>query len=155
MTRPRSWKNRGGTAGFSLSELLVGVSVLGVLATVALPTAWTLLPAATARGGAREIQGVLNQARMLAIQTRQNVCVRPVTGGFRLLQGTCAGAAWIGQGTNGSGVVALSNDVALSGASPVFTPFGTASTSGALTVYQAGGRALTVTVQPSGQVTIP
>jgi len=131
------------------------MSVLGALATVALPTAWTLLPAATTRGGAREIQDVLNQARMLAIQTRQKICVQPVAGGFQLLQGTCAGAAWIGQGTNASGVVALSNDVALSGASPVFTPFGTASTSGALTVYQAGGSSLTVTVQPSGQVTIP
>jgi len=155
MARPRSWKKGSGSAGFSLSELLVGVSVLGVLATVALPTVWTLLPAATARGGAREIQNVLNQARMLAIQTRQNICVQPVTGGFRLLQGTCAGAAWIGQGTNGSGVVALSNDVALSGVTPVFTPFGTASTSGALSVYHAGDSSLTVTVQPSGQVTIP
>jgi prepilin-type N-terminal cleavage/methylation domain-containing protein len=155
MARARSWKNRSGSAGFSLSELLVGMSVLGALATVALPTAWTLLPAATTRGGAREIQDVLNQARMLAIQTRQKICVQPVAGGFQLLQGTCAGAAWIGQGTNASGVVALSNDVALSGASPVFTPFGTASTSGALTVYHAGGSSLTVTVQPSGQVTIP
>ena len=131
------------------------MSVLGALATVAVPTAWTLLPAATARGGAREIQDVLNQARMLAIQTRQNICVQPVTGGLQLLQGTCAGTAWIGQGTSGSGVVSLSNNVALSGASPVFTPFGTASTSGALTVYHAGGSSLTVTVQPSGQVTIP
>jgi prepilin-type N-terminal cleavage/methylation domain-containing protein len=155
MTPAKKRKSRSGSAGFSLSELLVGVSVLGALATVALPTAWTLLPAATARGGAREIQGVLNQARMLAIQTRQNICVQPVTGGFQLLQGTCAGAAWLGQGANDAGVVTLSNDVVLSGASPVFTPFGTASTSGALTVYHASGSSLTVTVQPSGQVTIP
>jgi prepilin-type N-terminal cleavage/methylation domain-containing protein len=155
VTQAKKRKNRSGSAGFSLSELVVSLSVLGALATVGLPTAWTLLPAATSRGGAREIQAVLNQARMVAIQTRQNICVQAVTGGLQLLQGTCAGPAWLGQGMNSSGMIALSNDVALSGASPVFTPFGTASTSGVLTVYHASGSSLTVTVQPSGQVTIP
>ena len=155
MRQPGRPKNRRGSGGFSLSELLVTVSVLGALATVALPTAWTLLPAANARGGAREIQAVLNQARMIAIQTRQNICVQSVTGGFKLLQGTCAGPAWLGQDTNGSGVIAVSSDVAWSGASPVFTPFGTASAAGVFTVSHASGSTLTVTVQPSGQVTIP
>ena len=40
--------HRIASAGFSLSELLVCLSVLGALATVALPTAWTYLPAAAA-----------------------------------------------------------------------------------------------------------
>jgi prepilin-type N-terminal cleavage/methylation domain-containing protein len=142
-------------AGFSLSEMLVSISVLGVLATVALPTAWTLFPAATTRGGAREVQALLNQARMVAIQTRQNICVQAVPGGMQLLQGNCAGAAWIGLDSNGAGVISLSNDVSLSGASPTFTPFGTASTTGVLTVTHSSGTSLTVTVQPSGQVTIP
>jgi prepilin-type N-terminal cleavage/methylation domain-containing protein len=155
MAQDRKSKNPRGDAGFSLSELLVGLSVLGVLATLSVPTAWTLIPSATARGGAREIQALLNQARMISIQTRQNICVQPVAGGVQLLQGTCAGAAWIGQDTNASGVIALSNDVTWSGVSPVFTPFGTASTSGVVTVYHASGNALTVTVQPSGQVTVP
>jgi prepilin-type N-terminal cleavage/methylation domain-containing protein len=155
MTQARRPKTRSGNAGFSLSELLVAVSVLGALATVALPTAWTLLPAANARGGAQEIQAVLNQARMIAIQTRQNICAQAVTGGFKLLQGTCVGTAWVGQDTNGAGVIAVSSGVVWSGASPVFTPFGTASTAGVLTVSHASGSTLTVTVQPSGQVTIP
>jgi prepilin-type N-terminal cleavage/methylation domain-containing protein len=142
-------------AGFSLSEMLVSMSVLGVLATVALPTAWTLFPAATARGAAREVQAVLNQARMVAIQTRQTICVQAVPGGVQLLQRNCAGAAWIGQDSNGAGVISLSNDVSLSGASPIFTPFGTASTTGVLTVTHSSGTSLTVTVQPSGQVTMP
>ena len=38
------------SAGISLSELLVCLSVLGAMATVALPTAWTYLPAAAATG---------------------------------------------------------------------------------------------------------
>lgn len=147
--------HRSGTPGFSISELLVGLSILGALATLALPTAWTLLPAATARGGAREIQAILGQARMVAIATRQSICAQAVPGGVQLLQGSCAGAAWVGQDSNGSGVIAVSNDVVFSGASPVFTPFGTASTTGAFTVYHPSGSSLTVTVQPSGQATIP
>jgi len=143
------------SAGFSLSELIVCLSVLGAMATVALPTAWTYLPAATVGGGAREIRAILSQARMVAITTRQSICVQTAAGGFRLLQGTCAGAPWLGPDTNASGVIALSNDVSFSGPTPVFTAFGTASTSGTVTVYHGSGNSLTVTVQPSGQVTIP
>jgi len=147
--------NRFGSTGFSISELLVCISVLGAMATIALPTAWTYLPAAAASGGAREIRAILSQARMVAITTRQNICVRTVAGGFQLLQGTCAGAAWIGPDTSATGVIALSNDVTFSGPAPVFTAFGTASTSGVVTVSHGAGTSLTVTVQPSGQVTIP
>ena len=147
--------HRTTSAGFSLSELLVYLSVLGAMATVALPTAWTYLPAATASGGAREIRAILGQARMVAITTRQNICVQAAAGGFQLLQGTCAGVPWVGPDTNASGVIALSNDVTVRGPAPVFTAFGTASTSGTVTVYHGGNNSLTVTVQPSGQVTIP
>ena len=147
--------HRIGSAGFSLSELLVCISILGAMATVALPTAWTYLPAAAASGGAREIRAILSQARMVAITTRQNICVQTVGGGFRLLQGTCAGAAWVGPDTSATGLIALSNNVTLSGPAPVFTAYGTASTSSVVTVSHGGGTSVTVTVQPSGQVTIP
>jgi len=155
MTHATRRPNRFGSTGFSISELLVCISVLGAMATIALPTAWTYLPAAAASGGAREIRAILSQARMVAITTRQNICVRTVAGGFQLLQGTCAGAAWIGPDTSSTGVIALSNDVTFSGPAPVFTAFGTASTSGVVTVSHGAGTSLTVTVQPSGQVTIP
>jgi len=125
------------------------------MATVALPTAWTYLPAAVVTGGAREIRAILSQARMVAITTRQNICVQTVGGGFRLLQDTCTGTPWGGPDTNASGVIALSNNVSFSGPAPVLTAFGTASTSGVVTVYHGSGNSLTVTVQPSGQVSIP
>jgi Tfp pilus assembly protein FimT len=147
--------HRFGSTGFSISELLVCISVLGAMATIALPTAWTYLPAAAASGGAREIRAILSQARMVAITTRQNICVQTVAGGFQLLQGTCAGAAWIGPDTSATGVIPLSNDVTFAGPAPVFTAFGTASTSGIVTVSHGSGTSVTVTVQPSGQVTIP
>jgi prepilin-type N-terminal cleavage/methylation domain-containing protein len=147
--------HRIGSAGFSLSELLVSISIIGAMSTIALPTAWTYLPAAAARGGAREIRAIMSQARMVAITTRQNICVQTVGGGFRLLQGTCAGAAWVGPDTSATGLIALSNNVTLSGPAPVFTAYGTASTSSVVTVSHGGGTSVTVTVQPSGQVTIP
>ena len=155
MSHTTERRHRIPSAGFSLSELLVYLSVLGAMTTVALPTAWTYLPAAAVSGGAREIRAILSQARMVAITTRQSICVQAAAGGFQLLQGTCAGAPWVGPDTNASGVLAFSNDVSFSGPAPVFTAFGTASTSGTVTVYHGGGNSLTVTVQPSGQVTIP
>jgi prepilin-type N-terminal cleavage/methylation domain-containing protein len=155
MTPTRKRPHRIGSAGFSISELLVVISILGAMSTIAVPTAWTYLPAAAARGGAREIRAIMSQARMVAITTRQNICVQTVGGGFRLLQGTCAGAAWVGPDTSATGLIALSNNVTLSGPAPVFTAYGTASTSSVVTVSHGGGTSVTVTVQPSGQVTIP
>lgn len=155
MTRAKEGRHRIGSGGFSMSELVVCLSVLGAMATVALPTAWTYLPAATVTAGAREIRAILSQARMVAITTRQNICVQTAAGGFQLRQGSCAGAPWVGSDTNASGVLALSSDVSFSGPAPVFTAFGTASTSGVVTVAHGSGNTLTVTVQPSGQVTIP
>jgi prepilin-type N-terminal cleavage/methylation domain-containing protein len=155
MTLTRRRPHRIGSAGFSISELLVVISILGAMSTIAVPTAWTYLPAAAASGGAREIRAIMSQARMVAITTRQNICVQTVGGGFRLLQGTCAGAAWVGPDTSATGLIALSNNVTLSGPAPVFTAYGTASTSSVVTVSHGGGTSVTVTVQPSGQVTIP
>ena len=155
MTPTRKRPHRIGSAGFSISELLVVISILGAMSTIAVPTAWTYLPAAAASGGAREIRAIMSQARMVAITTRQNICVQTVGGGFRLLQGTCAGAAWVGPDTSATGLIALSNNVTLSGPAPVFTAYGTASTSSVVTVSHGGGTSVTVTVQPSGQVTIP
>ena len=155
MAQGRTRRRHLGSAGFSLPELLTGISALGILATIALPTAWTMLPASTAHGGAREIQAAFNQARMISIQIRQNVCVQAAEGGLKLRQGSCTGTPWVGQNTSDAGVITLSNAVVPSGAWPVFTPFGTASTSGVLTVYHASGNSVTVTVKPSGQVTVP
>ena len=52
---------------------------------------------------------------MVAIQTRQNICVQAVPGGMQLLQGNCAGAAWIGLDSNGAGVISLQMDAMLHG----------------------------------------
>jgi Tfp pilus assembly protein FimT len=137
-----------------MPELVASAGLIGVLATVALPMGLSYLPAAQTRSGAREIQAVLMQARMVAISTRQLICAQPVAGGYQYLQGGCGGVAWVGPGTNASGVAMVSSDVIASGPAPVFTPFGTASVPSVISVSR-GAQTLTVTVPPSGQVTIP
>lgn len=154
MSTPRPSRNHYRIAGFSMPELVASAGLIGVLATVALPMGLNYLPAAQARSGAREIQAILMQARIVAITTRQVICAQPVAGGYQYLQGGCGGVPWVGSSTNASGVAAVSNNVIASGVSPLFTPFGTASVPSVVSVSY-GAQTLTVTVQPSGQVTIP
>jgi prepilin-type N-terminal cleavage/methylation domain-containing protein len=144
-----------GEAGFSLAELTVVVVIMGILASAAIVSAFAYLPSATVRWGAQEVQSAVLRGKMLAVTTRQSICVQKVAGGVQFRQGTCAGAAWVGSGTDGAGTMRISSSVTLTGANPVFTPFGTASTAGAITVTGAAGKTQTVTVDASGRVRSP
>jgi Tfp pilus assembly protein FimT len=145
-----------GQAGVSLSELIVVCAITGLVAGLSIPWTMSANRAFNATRGAREIRAALNQARAVAITTRQTISFCPVTGGYAFRQGTCAGGtAWVGPDTNASGLFRQASAVTLSGASPVFTPFGTASTTGTITVTSATGTTQTVTVQASGRITIP
>lgn len=153
-----TWGRRtaGNARGFSLPELVTVLAVVAIMATLTAPWVLTSLPAFTVSRGARELQSALNQARMLAISTRQNICVQAGGGGYRFFQGGCTGAPWVGANTNSAGTFRLSNNVAVAGPSPIFTPFGTATQTGSLAVTGYGaGNSTTVTVWPSGRATIP
>ena len=161
-TRQALRKRDSGTAGrfgradgFTMAELIVVVGVVGVLATMTPPMLTALNAFSTSRG-AKEIHAGLNQARMLAITTRQNICFQPVAGGYQFLQGTCAGVPWIGANTDGVGTFHPANNVRVAGPSPIFTPFGTATQTGSLAVSSySGGSGTTVTVSPAGRISIP
>ena len=146
--------------GFTLAELVVICAVIGILATIAVPTFVNALQTMRSRGAIAEMKTGLNRAKQLAITSRQNICVQTVAGaGYRFLQGGCAGGAWIGPGTTAAGNVRLSNNVVLTngGAAPVFTPLGTV-TNGANSTFTLAppvGPALTVTVTPAGRITSP
>lgn len=146
--------------GFSVAELLVVVAVVAILALIVIPLWVTYLPAATLSGAARQVQAGLNQARLLAISTRQNICVQLVPGGYQFRQNTCAGPVVLpptalGADSTGTFRPATSNTFTLAGPSAIFTPFATASQTAVLTITGPQARTLTVTVLPSGQVTIP
>jgi len=143
------------TGGFTLVELVLTAAVIAIMATLAVPFILTASQTLTMSRGAREIQAALLQARVVAIASRQNICFQPVTGGYAYRKATCAGTAWTGPNTDAAGTFRPADNVALSGAAAIFTPFGTASQTTVITVSVVGGNSTTVTVQPSGRVTIP
>ncbi|MFQ5945833.1 MAG: Tfp pilus assembly protein FimT/FimU [Anaerolineae bacterium] len=133
------------------------VGIIAIISVFALPSFLTYLQAATVKSSAAELHSGLNRAKQLAVTTRQTICVQVVANQYRFLQGGCAGTAWIGRGTDATGAFRLPHNVTITngGTSPVFTQFGTASQTGTLTVTGPGGNTLTVTVIPSGRITIP
>lgn len=145
----------GAAGGFGIIELLVVVATIAILVTLTAPSMLGSIRAFTVNSGAREMQAVLNQARALAITTRQNICLQAVAGGYTFHKVTCAGDAWTGPDTNSAGTFRPSGSVTLAGGNLIFTPFGTASQTTTITVSGLGGISTTVTVLPSGRVTIP
>ncbi len=157
---PRSTLARaaGSARGYSLSELVVVIAIIGIMGAAAVPWLLSALPGATVTWGAREIQGSLMRAKMLSMSTRQTICVKVVSGGYQFVQGGCAGTVWTGPGTDSTGTFHPSSSsltVSNSGSNPIFTPFGNASQIGALTVKAQGGGSQTVSVTAPGRVTIP
>ena len=147
--------------GFSITELIVVMAVLGILASMTLPQFLSYLRVATSNAGRQEMRAALGRAKQLAITSRQNICVAvtasfPPTYQFR--QGNCAGPAWIGPGSNGVGsfTLASADNLANGGANPIFTPLGTAAQAGTLSVTpHSGGSPQTVTVTTAGRITVP
>jgi len=148
----------GSARGYALSELVVVIAIIGIMGAAAVPWLLSALPGMTVTWGSREIQGSLMRAKMLAISTRQTICVKVVSGGYQFVQGGCAGTVWTGPGTDSTGTFRPSPSsftVTNSGSSPIFTPFGNASQTGVLTVTAQGGGSRTVSVTAPGRVTIP
>ena len=147
--------------GYSLSELLVALAVLAVMVASALPFVLSSLRGATLTSATAEIQSALVRSKMLAVTTRQNVCFQTVSGGYRFLQGSCAGAAWTGPGTDSTGKFRSPTNVTVTngGTSPIFTQFGTAGTPGGqpgtIIVTGLGGLTRTATVLATGRITVP
>jgi len=142
-----------------LAELLVVFAVIGIMSLIAVPFLLTYTSGATIDYAARELQSGLNRAKLMAVTTRQPLCVQPAAGGYRFFQNTtCTGTPWSGAGTGANGAFNLTNGITValaSGANPVFNQFGVAVQTGVLRVSGPTGRTQTVSVQASGRVTIP
>src|SRR5947208_7028205 len=145
--------------GYTLAELLVVIAIVGITAFIAIPFLLSYLPGATVNYAARELQSGLNRAKLMAVTTRQPVCVQPAAGGYQFFQNTtCTGTPWSGTGTDANGVFRLSNNMTATlaaGANPVFNQFGVAVQTGTLRVTGPTGGAMTVSVEASGRVRIP
>lgn len=147
--------------GFSITELVVVMAVLGIFASMATPQLLSYLRVATSNAGRDEMREALGRAKQLAITSRQNICVA-VTVGFpptyQFRRGSCGGPAWLGPDSNAAGNFKLASPVTLAngGASPIFTPLGTAAQAGTLSVTpRSGGSTQTVTVTTAGRIRVP
>lgn len=146
--------------GWSLLELLVVVAVIGIMAAIAIPFFASYWRSAAVRAGAQEMRTALQQAKQLAITRRQNICVQPVAvpfPGYQFRQNTCAGAAIVMPGTDGTGTFRLQNNATVGtlAGPPVFTPLGAAAPAGGFQVTGPAGNFLTINVSAAGRITTP
>src|SRR2546430_14170972 len=80
---------------YTLAELLVVLAVIGIMAFIAVPSLLTYTSGATIDYGARELRSGLTRAKLMAVTTRQPVCVQPTAGGYQFFQKTtCNGTPW-------------------------------------------------------------
>jgi type IV fimbrial biogenesis protein FimT len=149
--------------GFTLTELVVVVAVLGVIMAVGVPSLWTYFRSAALRGGAEEAASVLNSARQLAIRLNTTVCVTNDGTTAQFHVATCGAATWKGPGTDASGNIQLANSLRLSGTNNLcfnYLGAGTATpapcaANGTLTVTNpVGGSTMNVVMATTGRVRI-
>ena len=149
-------KNWPDERGFGLAELIVVVAMIGVLMALAMPSFLSYWRSSLISAGASELASVLSRGRALAIAQNTNVCVQVSGTSVRFRTVSCAGTIWTGSGTDGSGLITLSNGVQVSGAtSAIFTNAGGASPGATYTVTDPkSSRTRSVVVSATGRVTV-
>ena len=142
--------------GFSVGEILAVFAIIAIVTTVSAPTMLTYWRAAALKSAAQELATIANQARALSISRHTLICMDRSSNRVRLLTGGCAGAAWVGAGTDANGWFRLDNGVTITNnPQVVFNPLGSASTAGAFTVHNtSSGADMSVTVAATGRVTV-
>lgn len=162
MVSERVWRVLADCRGLTLSELVVVVTVAGILAALSIPALWTYLRSATLRAAAEEAVTVLNSARQLAIRLNTTVCVTNNGAAVQYHVGSCATAAWTGPGTDGAGNIRLANGLTVSGTNNLcFNHIGAGSATpapcannGTLTITNPGGGTLNVVMATTGRLRI-
>ena len=145
-------------AGFSMVELIVVIAMIGVLGALGLPQFMSYWRTSTTTAGASELATAISRARQLAITGNQNYCAEVSGTRVRYRQNSnaacTAGTIWTGSGTDGSGLMALGNNMQVSGGPVVFTSLGAATLAGTFTVTNPNGGTRNVVVAASGRVTV-
>ena len=143
-------------AGFTVLELLVVITTLGILLALAAPSMATMTRIYGLRGAARQVYAELQNARMAAVTENRSYEFTVADGrSYKVLDDSDNDNVF----TDPSEVVISrqleSPGVTLSGATTIdFTARGIASTAGTVTVTDAQGTAINVTVSPAGSIRI-
>jgi len=142
--------------GFSLTELVVFIAVVGVLFVMTIPFFVRYYQAAAARADVQQVITLFNQARELAVKQNGTVCVTMPTNRqmvFRL--STCAGTVWTGPGTDDVGNINLPPGFTIGPLSNVrFTYLGAAMETATYTMTNTTtSHTSTISITLSGRVT--
>src|SRR5262245_20467325 len=94
-------KGSFGHGGISVGELVVVIAVIGIMSVLMVPFFLSYYQASAARADVKQVITLLNQAREIAIKQNDQVCVTfPSSSQIAFLLSSCAGAAWVGAGTD-------------------------------------------------------
>jgi len=142
-------------AGFTVLELLVVITTLGILLALAAPSMATMTRIYGLHGAARQVYAELQNARMAAVTENRTYEFTTADGrNYKVLDDSDNDNVF----TDPSEVVISrqleSPGVTLSAATIAFTARGIASTSGTVTVTDAQGTAINVTVSAAGSIRI-
>ena len=148
--------------GFSLSELMVVMAIVGLIAITSTPWLITYWSSATLRAAAEELAAGLNRGRQLAIAQGRSVCVEIVSGQYRYRTSPPGGGSactsvdiWSGPGAGANGFFRLANNVTFTAnANPVFDYLGAATGATFTVTPPQGATTLKVVVSVSGRVQI-
>ena len=147
-----------GEVGFTLLELAVVVAIIGIAIAVSTPTLLNYWDTAALHAAARELAGLINLGRQLAISTRTPVCLDLAGTTLRFRMGGCTGPAWTGAMTDASGAISLSGGAALDGSANarlVFSALGAASPAATYTVrHRRTHASRAVVVAVSGRISV-
>jgi prepilin-type N-terminal cleavage/methylation domain-containing protein len=158
MVRRRTTDVRRRDAGFSLTELIVVIAMIGIVSVLAGPQFMSYWRTSATSAAATELATAINRARQLAIAGNQPFCAEVNTSRVRYRQNSnaacSAGAVWTGTGTDANGLVTISNNMAVSGGPVVFSQLGAATLAGTFTVTNPNGGSRNVVVAASGRVSV-
>ena len=151
-----------GVAGFSATELVVVVAVIGIIMAASAPTFFSYFRTAAVRAGAEEMSAVLNRARLLAIKDNSTVCVTNDGTAVRYLVRTAPDCSmgpetfvWAGPGTDAAGFIRLASNISMTNSQVMFTYIGTATVPASYTVTNPpDASSLTVNVTAAGRISI-
>jgi prepilin-type N-terminal cleavage/methylation domain-containing protein len=144
-----------GVAGFSATELVVVVAVIGIIMAASAPTFFSYFRTAAVRSGAEEMSAVLNRARQLAIKDNTSMCVMNTGNRVQYFVGPCGVTVWTGPGTDAAGFIQLASNISMTTGQVTFTYIGTATAPASYTVTNPpDANTLTVNVTAAGRISI-